>query len=252
MGVVSIKQERSVSQLLQKMPAPHAAPFDGTILLPEGQIIDFPAAERFRVLCAKITRANEGSKRYRVISVLSSLPKEGKSVTAVNLARAFSADPLCKTLLIDTNIRKPSVHRFFNLSERPGLTNVLTGKRAFEECVVSVSPTLDVLPAGNFLGDPAELVRRPAFADLLNIARLEYRYTVVDTPPVQLCAEPITISSLVDTSLLVVRGPRRKELAQDTIKSIQAERIFGIVMNEVRELSSKYLKGSGYYRSFPH
>src|SRR5690606_18822844 len=100
--------------------------YHGQILLADGKVDSMPVAERFRLIRARIERENLSGKNLKVIAITSSVPEEGKSVTSVNLARAFATNPTGKTLLIDCDLRKPSVHRFFGLRMGPGVGEALS------------------------------------------------------------------------------------------------------------------------------
>lgn len=219
----------------------------GIILLQDGQIVNLPASERFRILRAKIERQNLSSKRYYTIAVTSAVPDEGKSVVAVNLARALSIDPMGKTLLIDCDMRKPAVHGFFKISESPGLSDVLVRGLNPESAIYSLTPRLDVLAAGTLLTDPTQAVEQPELVELLASLRERYRYIVIDCPPVLLCPEPITLSSLVDGTLLVVRAWKAdKRLVNEAIDIIGRNQIMGLVMNDIIDASRIY-DYYGYY-----
>lgn len=219
----------------------------GIILLQDGQIVNLPASERFRILRAKIERQNLSNKRYYTIAVTSAVPDEGKSVVAVNLARALSIDPMGKTLLIDCDMRKPAVHGFFKISESPGLSDVLVRGLDPESVIYSLTPRLDVLAAGTLLTDPTQAVEQPELVELLASLRERYRYIVIDCPPVLLCPEPITLSSLVDGTLLVVRAWKAdKRLVNEAIDIIGRNQIMGLVMNDIIDASRIY-DYYGYY-----
>lgn len=222
--------------------------YNGSILLSEGEIIDVPAAERFRILRAQIEKQNlSGKKSYHIISVTSAVPEEGKSVVSVNLARALSLDPTSKTLLIDCDLRRPTIHEYWGMERGPGLTDLLTRGASLESVVRPIARGLDLIPAGNPVPDPAQAVEQPVFARYLQELRKHYRYIIVDCPPVLLCPEPITISSVVEGTLLVVRGWRtEKRLVQDAVEALGKNKIMGVVMNDGMDSSKQYQ----YYRYY--
>ncbi len=248
MSLATFRKERLNESTVVKLQTQPPSVFDGSIYLSNQLIRDFGAAERYRVLRAQLERANRQTHRYRAIAVTSALSGEGKSTIAVNLARMLSAHPLGRTLLIDGDLRRPTLHSFFRVSRGPGVSDVLTGRVSIYESLVSITPWLDLLPAGTPGSDPSELMERPAFADLLNFARLEYRYTIIDSPPVAICAEPIAISSLADTSLFVVRGwHTHRAVIKDAIELIGRSKILGVVMNETNEPGNHYRHHGGYW-----
>jgi capsular exopolysaccharide synthesis family protein len=219
----------------------------GLILLAEGYIENQIAAERFRILRAKIERLNLAQRRYKVLAVTSAVPSEGKSVVAVNLARALSIDPLGKTLLVDCDLRKPSVQRFFRTPRESGLSDALFHRRMNNRFIRSVGPNLDLMTAGTAVVDPTEAIEQPEFDRFVSELREYYRYIVIDCPPVLLCPEPIRISAAADTTILVARAWRtNRRLVQEAVEVIGAQKILGIVLNEGLDASHQY-SDYGYY-----
>ncbi len=225
----------------------------GQIFIADGAITNHPAAERFRILRAQLDRKNRtGSKRLQVISIGSAIPQEGKTVVAVNLARALGRDESKRALLIDCDMRKASVHRYFDLREDPGFSEVLNGKLSIGEAIQAVSPGLDVLTAGSPLADPTIHVESSEFVAYLEELRNYYHYIVLDCPPVLLCPEPITISSVTDGTLLVLRAWKTdKRLVQDALKLVGKEKIIGAVVNGSFDTSKSY-QSYDYYGYYEH
>lgn len=216
---------------------------EGAILLAGDRCVDPQAAERFRILRSRIERANLGQD-YRVITVLSAVPEEGKSLVATNLARALALDPVGKTLLVDCDLRKPSIHRYCNLPYSPGLSDVLAGNVALEGAVISQEPGLDVLTAGSQVTDAARAVEMPSFLHLIRELRNRYRYVVLDCPPVLMCPEPLTLCGISDASLLVVRAWKtQRKLVREAAKLLGKEKLLGVVMNDTNDVLNDY----GYY-----
>ncbi len=226
--------------------------YQGLVLLAEGYIESAPAAERFRILRAKLERLNLGpAQKIKVISVTSALPAEGKSVCAVNLARALSIDPLGKTLVIDCDLRKPSVNKFFRVSREGGLSDALFRKKLSNQFIKSVAPGLDVMTAGTQVVDPAEAIEQPDFDRFIQELKSYYRYIILDCPPTLLCPEPIRISSVADTTILVARAWRTdKNLVKEAAEAIGQHRLLGVVLNDGMDTSKQYSKYGYYYGGF--
>lgn len=221
--------------------------YQGLILLAEGFIESVPAAEKFRILRAKLERMNLGQHRFQALAVTSAVPSEGKSVVAVNLARALSIDPTGKTLLVDCDLRKPSVHRFFRLPRDGGLSDALFSKKISNSYIKSVAPGLDVMTAGTPVVDAAQTIDQPELALFLSQFKRYYRYVILDCPPTLLCPEPIALGSLADSTLLVVRAWRTdKRLVREAVNALGKEKLLGIVMNEGIDPAKPYLD-YGYY-----
>lgn len=245
----SKSDEHKAAALPSARPAPRAKSdlHQGLILLAEGYIENAVAAERFRILRAKIERLNLGEKRYKVLVVTSAVPSEGKSVVAVNLARALSIDPLGKTLLIDCDLRKPTVQKFFRTARESGLSDALFHRKMNNKFIRAVAPGLDVITSGTAVVDPTEAIEQPDFERFVTEMREYYRYIIIDCPPVLLCPEPIRISAVADATLLVARAWRtNRNLVKEAVEVIGQQKILGIVLNDGLDSSHKY-SDYGYY-----
>jgi len=224
----------------------------GHIFIADGIITNHPAAERFRILKAQIERKNRNDKKFQIISIVSAIPQEGKSVVATNLARALGNDEKKRVLLIDCDLRKSTVHEYFDLQEGPGLSEVLNGRIEIGDAIRAVSPGLDVLTAGTPNEDPTALIEGPEFKAYLDELRAHYDYVVLDCPPALLCPEPITISSLTDATLLVLRAWKTdKRLVEDAVSVIGKQNILGAVVNGSFDTSKSY-QTYDYYGYYKH
>ncbi|HEY1759024.1 MAG TPA: polysaccharide biosynthesis tyrosine autokinase [Bryobacteraceae bacterium] len=208
--------------------------------------------ESVRTLRNSILLANF-DRRYRSLLVTSAAPGEGKTTTAASLAAAH-AEQGKRTLLIDGDLRRPSVHRNFNIPSVVGLSNVLMGEIPWREATVRVEsvPDLDILPAGPPSRRAADLVGR-GLTELLEEAASEYDLVVLDAPPLLGFAEPLQMATAADGVLVVARAGQtsRKAVATvlATLNRLRA-RVVGVVLNEVhKELSDSY-SYYGYYRAY--
>jgi capsular exopolysaccharide synthesis family protein len=183
-------------------------------------------------------------QRYRSLLVTSAAPAEGKTTTAANLAAAH-AEQGRRTLLIDGDLRRPSVHRSFNLPGVVGLANALRGDFHWRAAVIPVEslPDLHVLPAGAPSRHAADLIGR-GLMEMIEEAAADYDLVVVDSPPLLGFAEPLQMATAVDGVLVVARAGQttRKAVATvlATLNRVRAKTV-GLVLNEVhRELSDSY------------
>ena len=183
----------------------------------------------------------------------SAAPGEGKTTTAANLAAAH-ADQNLRTLLIDGDLRRPSVHRNFGVSNSVGLSNVLLGDVNWKAALQTVAgtPNLDILAAGAPSRRAGDLVGR-GMVELLEAVIAEYDLVIVDAPPLLGFAEPLQMATAVDGVVVVARAGQtsRKAVATvlATLNRLRAK-VVGLVLNEVhRELSDSYTY-YGYYRSY--
>ena len=144
-------------------------------------------------------------KTLKVIMVTSSTPGEGKSLVSANLAVAMSQLGGQRVLLIDGDMRLPRQHKLWELHSFSGLSNVLVGKAVFRDAIQEALPTLDLLPGGKVPPNPATLIDSQRMADLIEEAKEEYDFIIIDTPPLTAAADSLILSKFADGTLLVVR-----------------------------------------------
>jgi capsular exopolysaccharide synthesis family protein len=206
-----------------------------------------PAAEGYRTLRTNLEFLNMEGKT-KVILVTSAGPGEGKSTVMVNLGAALS-EMGKKVLLVEADLRKPILNRFFGLSEGDGLSSVLTGGHKLEEAVHKTShPNLEVLPAGVKPPNPAEMVASGAMRRLLEEAREKADYVLVDSPPLLATSDSMALAPLVDGVLLVASyGLADREGARRTVDIMgkMEARVLGVVINNIAP-ARRY----GYYHYY--
>jgi len=181
------------------------------------------------------------------IMVTSPNPSEGKTMVASNLAQslALHGQP---TVIIDCDLRKPRLHRIFDLENQPGLTNYLTGNATWEEILRETAiPNLTVIPAGPQSPTPSNLLNSDICKNLLMQLRQQFAHIIIDTPPILGFSDARIISVLVDGALLVTRYNATHKstirLAIQLLNQINAP-LMGGVLNDVETSSRKY---GGYY-----
>jgi succinoglycan biosynthesis transport protein ExoP len=185
---------------------------------------------------------------HKIILVTSSVPGEGKSSTATNLAFALGA--MEKTLLVEADLRRPTMHRNFDVpAGAAGLADIAAGTTTVEDCIVSIGD-IDLLPCGTIPPNPLELLSSQRFADVINALAERYQRIVIDTPPMQAVSDALVLAQQASTVLYVVKADAtptpivRKSLQQFERHDVH---VTGIVLNQVDvEKSKKY--GYGYYR----
>ncbi len=192
-------------------------------------------------------------RQYRSLLVTSAAPGEGKTTTAANLAAAH-AEQGKRTLLIDGDLRRPSVHRNFNLPSAVGLSNALLGEIPWRAAVIEAegNPGLHILPAGPPSRRASDLIGR-GLVELLVEASADFDLVMLDAPPLLGFAEPLQMAIAVDGVIVVARAGQtsRKAVATvlATLNRLRAH-VVGVVLNEVhKELSDSYYY-YGYYRSY--
>jgi len=217
-------------------------------------------AESYRALRTSLLLTSLGAPP-KVILVTSALPQEGKTTTSLNCSIVL-AQKGSRVLLIDADLRRPSVHKTLGMGPRTGLSNVLTGSSTLQQATVrsSVLPTLFVLPAGTPPPNPAELLASSNMADILAELRGQYDHIVIDTPPTLSVTDAVILSPRADTVVLVIRsGQTTKQAlrrARDILVRVNA-RVSGVLLNAADlsspdyyyyyEYQGKY--GNRYYRA---
>jgi capsular exopolysaccharide synthesis family protein len=186
--------------------------------------------------------------RLRSILITSAAPSEGKTTIAVHLAIA-NADRGQKTLLVDGDLRRPSLHAKFGITPREGLSNVLTGERPWQEVVLPVEgrPNLSLLPAGLGSHRAADLIG-PRLATLLDEFAKEYDLVLLDSPPVLGFAECLQMATAADGVLIISRAGETKRMAAAEVISVLNRvraNIVGVVLNQVSQNTSN--DGYSYY-----
>ncbi|MGD2135782.1 MAG: polysaccharide biosynthesis tyrosine autokinase, partial [Gemmatimonadales bacterium] len=209
---------------------------------------DDPAVEAYRALRTNVTYVG-AEQPIQFIVVTSPGPAEGKSTTAVNLAVTL-AQSHSRTLLIDGDLRRPQLHRAFQLVEFPGLTDLLVAQAEQREAVrPEVLENLDVLPAGSQPPNPAELLGSDTMRDIVTRLRRDYDYIVMDTPPSLPVTDAAIVAAMADATILVMRsGETEEDAAQRTVEQLRRvrARVAGTVLNGVSAKNDRYY---AYYSS---
>ncbi|MCP5111526.1 MAG: polysaccharide biosynthesis tyrosine autokinase [bacterium] len=194
-------------------------------------------------------------RRVRSVLVTSASPGEGKSTAAVHLAVSH-AEQNHRTLLIDGDLRRPSVHRRFNIPGAQGLSNVLVAEHAWRDLLHSPEdlPALSVLPAGPPSRRASDLVGR-GLSEMIEEASMEYDLVILDAPPLLGFAEPLQMATIVDGVLVVARaGATNRKAVGSVISTLQRLRanVLGVALNEVNSNMSDSYYYYGHYRKYYH
>lgn len=234
-----------------------STPSDGTALerVGSGAAHDLAGfGESVRTLRNSIL-LSDFDRRYRSLLVTSASPGEGKSTTAAHLALAH-AEQGQKTLLIDGDLRRPSVHRRFNLTPQTGLSSALLGEIGWREGVIPMegTPNLHILPAGAPSRRAGDLMGR-GLEEIIAEATLEYDLIVLDAPPLIGFSEPLQMATAVDGVVVVARaGETNRKSVNAVLTTLERLRVHvvGLVLNGVhKELGESYYY-YGHYRRYYH
>ncbi len=206
------------------------------------------ALEQYRKLAATLHHAQE-ERGIQVVMTASSLPSEGKSLTAANLALTFSESYQRRVLLVDADLRRPTVQRLFGVATINGLDEGLKAEHDRPMALTRLSERLWVLPAGRPDPDPLSGLTSDRMKRLVAEARSKFDWVIIDTPPVSLLPDANLLAANVDGVLLVVRaGKAPFQLVKRTVDTIGHDRILGIVMNAVDFRHDR--NAGGYYEYY--
>jgi exopolysaccharide transport family protein len=212
-------------------------------------------AESYRALRTSLLLSSLGSPP-KTILITSALPQEGKSTTSINTAIVL-AQKGTRVLLIDADLRRPSIHKTLGMGPRTGLSNVLTGSATLKQTIVrsSILPSLFILPAGTPPPNPAELLASSNMRDVLAELREEYDHIVVDTPPTLSVTDAVVMSTRADAVVLVIRcGQTTKQAlrrSRDLLIQVNA-RVCGVLLNAVDLDSPDYYYYYEYQGKYHH
>lgn len=213
-------------------------------------------AESFRVLRAALSLLGPAGERKTTL-VTSSLPSEGKTTVASNLACSMAQEGK-KIVLVDLDLRKPSLHKSFGLSkdDRTGSADILSGNATFEECLITETgqPNLHLILSGNKAPNPGELLNSETLKEFLDFLKKEYYHIVIDTAPILAVADSRLLVPLVENFLFVVRAETTPKGAVDRALEVMAgdgKKPSGLVLNDFldRRTTGKNKYRYGYYRS---
>jgi protein-tyrosine kinase len=207
--------------------------------------------EEYRKLAASLHQA-QLDRGLQVLLVASAVPGEGKTLTAANLALTLSLSYGRRTLLVDADLRRPSMHTLFKLPVTSGLSEGLSAEDAVRVSAVQISRLLAVLPAGRPAANPVPLLTSARMQQLIADARQHFDWVIIDTPPVALLTDTNLLATMADASLLVISaGHTQHPLVAKAVETLGRSKIFGVVLNMLPEhptLSGASYKG--YYSDY--
>ncbi|HYE74655.1 MAG TPA: polysaccharide biosynthesis tyrosine autokinase, partial [Blastocatellia bacterium] len=208
-------------------------------------------AEAYRQLRTAVLMSTAG-RAPKTLLITSSNQSEGKTTTAVNTAFVL-AQTGAQVLIIDADLRKPSLHSIFGLPRGAGLSTILSTEMNESEMLQMVryhkESRLSILPAGPVPPNPAELLGSEQMRTLINVCQSHFTHIIIDSPPVTMFTDGVLISSMVDGVLLVVNcGKSSREVVRLSCKVLSDVRakIFGVVLNNTKVKMDHDLYSAGY------
>ena len=192
-------------------------------------------AERYRGIRTRLTMSEEAGP-LRSILVTSPGPRDGKSITAANLALTMAQEFQRSVVLVDADLRGSSVHTLFGLDASPGLSDVLAGDAALEDALVYLPDyRLTILPAGRTPQFPAELLGSAAMRRSIDTLRARFDRILIDLPAVTPLADVGTVAPLADGVVMVVRaGVTQRPALDQALGAFDEEKVLGVVLNDAQ------------------
>ena len=246
----SVKTIDDVERALQA-PVLGVIPQNVGSLIEEGP--DSPHAEAYRVLRTNLLFSRK-RENANTLTVVSGGAGEGKSTTIFNLATVFAQNGQ-RVLLVDSDLRRPSLHKIMKISNATGLTNYLLGQMPIEQVIQTTSmPTLDFLPSGKLPSSSLGILNSPQMRDFVREVGRRYDFVFFDSPPIMGVSDASILASMVDLTLLVIQY--RKYPQAMTVRAKQmVEKVggslLGVVLNNINiSQDSYYYYYSGYYYDY--
>ena len=204
------------------------------------------ANEQYRIVR---TRLLQHIKRPQVILVSSAGSGDGKSITAINLAGVLSLRSESRVLLVDGDFRKPNVHVQLGIPESPGLADILEGRCEPLEAIVATEdfPNLFLMAAGKPIDNPAELLQSSRWPSTAAWLKKQFRYIILDSPPIAAVADYDLLQSVCDGVIVVVRPDRTSRPAcKRALESVPKDKLLGVLLNCVEGWFLGRSLGYGY------
>lgn len=203
--------------------------------------------EEYNKLRSSIIALTKGERFLNTIMVTSTVSEEGKSMTALNLAISLAKEHDHTVLLVDTDLRRPSVHKYLDINPEVGLVHCLRDKLPIENALIKTGVgKLVVLPAGEAVDDPVDMLSSNHMKRIVNELKQRYpeRYVIFDTPPALPFADANVLAGIVDATLFVVReGKAKSEDVLKTLEEFKEHNLLGVVYNDAHA----FLKTQSYY-----
>jgi protein-tyrosine kinase len=194
--------------------------------------------EQFRRLAATLQHA-QGSSGLRSVMITSAAPGDGKTLTAVNLALVLAESYRARVLLIDADLRRPSIPTVVDLGDGAGLSDALRAQTEQKLMLVQVTPRLTLLPAGQPIANSIEALSSPRMRQILDEAVSRFDWVILDAPPIGPTADASLLTEMVHGTLFVIHaGQTQCPDVQKALDSLGREHVLGVVLNGVDSLPS--------------
>ena len=211
-------------------------------VLKVGKDLDFAASEAYKLLRTNITFSVPDKDGGKVIGVTSPCPQEGKSTTSLNLAYSL-AEAGNKVILIDADMRRPSISKMLKMPKAPGLSNRLTNGDEKAINIGVLHENLSIMFSGDIPPNPSELISSDNMKALIEEFREHYDYVIVDLPPVTAVSDPLVMSKNIDGLAIVIRhGHTRRRDVMETMRQLKMvnAKVLGFIYNGYSKIKPSY------------
>ncbi|MGE3465729.1 MAG: CpsD/CapB family tyrosine-protein kinase [Pyrinomonadaceae bacterium] len=204
--------------------------------------------EEYRSLRTHVLHKSQRQKLQAIV-VASSNPSEGKSVTALNLSWLLAQTDGVNCLIIDSDLRMPSLGDYLGIETDKGLSHVLDGDATLADSIVRLEPSgLHILTGGDARNDVAEMISGPKFKEILDEAREMFDFIIIDAPPLGIFTDATVLINHADGAMLVVRANRTSYSVIDRIlEPLPKDRLLGVVLNQSEDVMEESHYNYGYY-----
>ncbi|HEX8267652.1 MAG TPA: CpsD/CapB family tyrosine-protein kinase [Pyrinomonadaceae bacterium] len=204
--------------------------------------------EEYRSLRTHVLHKSQRQKLQSIV-VASINPSEGKSVTALNLSWLLAQTDGVRALIIDSDLRMPSLADYLGIHTDKGLSDILSGRATLSESIIRLEPAgLHLLPGGEARSDVAELISGPKFKEILREARELFDYVIIDAPPLGIFTDATVLINHADGAMLVIRANRTRYSQLDRVLEVlPRERMLGVVLNQSEDVLKESHYNYGYY-----
>ena len=221
-----------------------------------GPNLNFTATEAYKLLRTNIVFSFPDEGAGRAIGVTSSVQSEGKSTTVCNTAYALS-EAGYRVLLLEADLRRPSVSSKLGTERSPGLTNLLISKGNYKDVLQqsTMAPKMDILTSGDIPPNPSELLASNRMSRLMDQLKQDYDYVIVDLPPVTVVSDALAVSKNLDGAVMVVRsGVSEQPMLKEALRQLEMVNVpvLGFVYRENNASNQKYgyRYGKKYYKYY--
>jgi receptor protein-tyrosine kinase/non-specific protein-tyrosine kinase len=212
-----------------------------------------PTAEEYRKLKSVLVKLTKGDGFFKnTIMVTSAVPNEGKTLTALNLAISLAQEYDHTVLLVDADLRRPSIQRYLDVHGKSGFSDCLLDETDIGETIIGTGiGKLSIIPAGRAVSNPVELFTSHRMRDLIEEMKYRYndRYLIFDTPPILPFAETRSLANLVDGVLFVIKERlASQENIKEAVEALMGCELLGIIYNDA--MLDRHDERYSYYREY--